>query len=78
MPGLLTDGSLLHLTLDKTEMLREAKQYGCNRKIFSVLEDNLVLCVREAFPGCKIVEHQVQKRLKGKKFCGFGFAIARS
>ena len=78
LPGLLTDGSLLHLTLGSTEMLREAKQFGCNRKRFSVLENNLVLCVREAFPGCKIVEHQVQKRLNGKKFCGFGFAIAQS
>jgi hypothetical protein len=75
LPGLLTDGSLLRLTLGSTEMLRDAKQFGCNRKRFSVLENNLVLCVCEAFPASKFVEHPKQRRLNGKKFSGFGFAI---
>ena len=76
LPGLLTDGSLLRLTLGSEKMMREAKQLNCNRTKFSVLEKNLVLCVREAFPGCKVVEHPTQKRLNGKKFSGFGFALA--
>ena len=76
LPGLLTDGSLLRLTLGSTKMLREAKAFGVKRNLFSVLEENLVLCVREAFPGCRVVEHKTQKRLLMKKFTGFAFFIS--
>ena len=76
LPGLLTDGSLLRLTLGSEKMLREGKQPYCNRTKFSVLENNLVLCVREAFPGCTVVEHETRGRdARGKKFSGFGFAL---
>ena len=74
-PGLLTDESLQRLALGSDKMVREAKKIGCKRATFSVLENNLELCVREAFPGCKVVEHQKQEREMGKKFTGFGFAI---
>jgi len=77
IPGLLTDESLLRLALGSDKMLRDAKTTGCKRATFSVLENNLELCVREAFPGCKVVEHQKQEREMGKKFTGFGFAIER-
>ena len=75
-PGLLTDGSLLRLTLGSEKMLREARTSGVKRNVFSVLVENLVLCVREAFPGCKVVEHGTQKRLLMKKFTGFAFFVS--
>ena len=74
--GLLTNESLLRLTLGSAEMLDLALNVHTSRTTFSVLENNLVLWVREAFPFCEIVEHQKQQRQTGKKFSGFGFALA--
>ena len=76
--GLLTNESLLRLTLGSAEMLDLALNVHTSRTKFSVLENNLVLCVREAFPDCEIVEHPIQKRLNGMRFSGFGFTLARS
>ena len=76
--GLLTDESLQRLALGSDQMLRDARRNGCKRSAFSVLENNLALCVREALPGCNVVNHPTRAKAMGKpKFAGFGFAIKR-
>ena len=57
----LTDESLLLLALGSRDVLNKAKKLMSPRIHYSVLENNLALCVQEAFPSCGAVEHDVQK-----------------
>jgi len=72
--GKLSDESLLKLALGNDAMVQTVRKGKSNRSHYRTLEKNLILCVRDAFPACEVIDHgKDNKCYKGCKFRGLGF-----